>query len=141
MLHGVPAEDLPTVWPVVGPMLQAAIDRADGDYTLDDVAGWLDRRDWQLWVWITDDRITAACTTCILSHPRRRVCSVPLVGGSGLTAWWADGPGTIAAWAKAIGCDRMEGYDPRAGKLPAMAVWVRRLVGWRVVWATIRRDL
>lgn len=137
MLVGVPSTALETVWPKVAPMLERALRRADGDFTLADVYEWLAGREWQLWLWIEGAEVKCAATTTIITWPQRKVCSVPLVGGGSLKAWWSQGVDQIAEWAKGQGCDRLEGYDPRGAK----TVWGYVLPGWFGAWTVIRRAL
>lgn len=139
MLLGVPASHVPQVWHVVGPMLDRAIVRSDGDYSLDDVFGWVMARDWQLWVWVGPDGISCAAVTTIVTYPNRKVCCMPLIAGKNVGDWWLNGQSEMAEWARSQGCDRMEGYDIRAAR--GRAPWTRVVPGWAPKWMVIRRDL
>ena len=132
MLYGIPRAEVEPIWEVVGPLLQRAIEKSTGDFSLEDVRKALDERDMQLWIWAVDRVIYSAAVTQILTFPQRKVCAVPFVGGTRL-ADWLDCNELIGDWARDQGCAQMEGYV-RDG-------WLRKLKNWFKVWTTVRRDL
>ena len=132
MLVGIPHDQVDKCWSIVSPILQRGIARNNGDYELSDVYHGLMRRDMQLWAWITDNNIRAACITQILHMHHKRVCLMLLVAGTGLKDF-AKTQDIIADWARGQGCSQME-CNGRDG-------WLRVLKNWKKVWTTIRRDI
>lgn len=134
MLRGVRADRVDALWPTVGPMIQRAIDKSEGDYDLDDVLYHLTERDMQLWVWYTDTVITACAVTQIINYPQRSVCQVPFLSGVDYKIWIKANE-EIGLWAVTQGCQQLEGFC-RPGWLKILAHF-----NWRAVWTTTRKDL
>lgn len=132
VLVPIPAEHVATVWPMVAPLLAPAVRRADGTITLDDVRELLLARDMQLWTSWRGGTVEAAAVTEIRTYLRRRVCAIPFVGGVNRRHWLGFEP-VVADWARAHGCDALEGY--------ARPGWLRVLRHWRSCWTVIRRDV
>lgn len=135
MLYGVIHSEVPRVWPVVLPMLRKAFERCEGDYTEEDIYAGLLNREYQLWIYWHDLTIVAACVTCVVVYPQRKVCCFMLIGGKGLKFWKQSAQEGITTWAKEKGCTVLEGYDTRS--------WLRVLIkyGWRGVWLVIRKEI
>lgn len=70
--------------------------------------------------------------TELVSYPRRRACRVFLVGGTGMRRWLQSFQTTVEAFARAHGCDFMEG-GARFG-------WTRA-AGYRVVGCALAKEL
>jgi len=132
MLVGVLNTDIDEVWPIVSPLLQKAVDKGQGDFLLQDYYEALLLRNMQLWVWKPEEKITAACVTQILSYPRRKVCQILLLGGTGLKDWLKK-ENSLVEWAREQGCSQMEGFA-RDGWLGVLPHWVK-------CWNTIRRNI
>jgi len=135
MLLGVPHTSLDEVWDKAKLLLEKAYVRGERDYNLDDIRQGLLSRDYQLWVWVESGEILAACITCIVIYPRRKICALMMIGGKGLHLWKDEAQKIIVKWAKDNGCSALEGYQVRA--------WLRvlRSFNWRVAWTTIRKDI
>lgn len=135
MLAGIQHYDIERYWPHVAPLLQKALDKGQGDYSLEDIKDRLTARKYQLWVWHVDNKIITAAVTCIAELPQTNICCLLLIGGKGLKLWKDDGAKIIEAWARDKGCSALEGYDTRS--------WLRILMqhGWKKVWVTIRKEL
>ena len=135
MLVGIPFTSVEQQWPYVEPLLLKAHVTGAGDYTMDDIKRGLLARQYQLWVWYTDEKIVAACVTCVVVYPQRKVCCLMMIGGEGLHFWKDEGQKIIVAWAKSKGCSVLEGYDTRA--------WIRVLkqFNWKSVWTVIRKEI
>lgn len=109
-LHGVLYRNVPSVWPVVLPMVEKAIEYAHGELEADDVLNALLNRDMQLWV-VLDGRVVRAVTiTEISSFPRLKVCRVLMVAGDEMDKW-VDLVDVIEKWAMSQGCKRLESYN------------------------------
>lgn len=133
MLVGILHDEVDDVWAIVAPLLQKAIDVSEQDFDIDDVYWDIVERNMQLWVWADkNDDIVAACVTQLINKPRKRICSIPLIGGKDMKSWILCEP-AIIEWAKVNGCVQLEGYC-RDG-------WFRILRNWRKVWTTMRRDI
>lgn len=129
----VPAKDVAEAWPVVVGELRRAIKRADGVMTEETVYEALLSRDMQLWTAWQDGELQAAAVTQIVSYPGKKVAAIPLIGGRKRNDWLLFQP-QFEEWARANGCDALEGY--------ARPGWLRVLSNdWRHCWTVIRRDL
>jgi hypothetical protein len=133
MLHGVPFDRVETVWPVVQPMLQKAVDASQQDCGMEDIYFALLSRDMQLWTWVEDGAITAIFVTAIHNYPNRRVCQIPYIAGKGVHQWYPVVEQALSEWAKSRGCSQLEGFC-REG-------WLKILKNWRKAWITMRKDI
>jgi hypothetical protein len=110
---GILAEDLDTVWHYAGPLVQKALEYADGKLALEDAYQSIKAREMQLWlppggVWVTR----------IVCYPRsKRLESIAAAG-----EWrdWLKHGDVVLAWAKEQGCDAVEligrpGWGRRTG--------------------------
>ena len=123
----MPWDKVEPIWPLVEPLIQKAIDRGQGEYEAGDILAFLLSRDMQLWV---SDDLEAAAVTQIIVYPRRKVCSVLLVGGCGLHQW--KNTKVIETWAAAQGCELMRAHGRRG--------W-HRAVGWQEVYTVAEKRL
>lgn len=80
----VEPETLPTAWPICAPMLEPALEYAGWEYALQDVYTLIEQNKAQLWVVVEDRRVQLSFVTQVLTFPRKRVCRLWLLGGSGL---------------------------------------------------------
>lgn len=133
MLLGISSERLPRLWHHCAPLIDKAIQHTECDFDIDDVYRKALAKDCQIWVWVEKEEITACFVTTIHIHPKRKVCSVPLIGGRGLSVWRNGVDQTLGGWAKSQGCEYLEGY--------ARPGWLRVLKNWFTVSTTIRRKL
>lgn len=134
MLQGVHASQLEGIWNIVTPMIEAAIEKSQKDFWLEDVLVRLINRDMQLWVWYEEGAIVACCITQLVNYPRSRVCQMPFIGGKAMRKWLTkDVENIVVAWARERGCSQLEGFC-RDG-------WLRLLPHWRKVWTTMRRSV
>ena len=113
-LHGIPAPDIPGLWPHVLPVMKEAEGfwrgRMDAKHVLHECM--MGRM--QLWI-VADhiDNIEAAIVTQVADYPNLRVCRYVLVSGTGLQLW-EDSDEVLTAWAQARGCSMIEATG-RAG--------------------------
>lgn len=131
--HGVPAHEVVTIWPEVAPLIQKAIDRSQGEMTVEDVAKFIAERDMQLWVAEKNGRVSAAFVTSIANHPRLRVLRIVLCGGEGLGEWRDAAQAQFEKFAKANGCRQLDIIGRRG--------WGRALEGWQEAYVVFRRDI
>jgi hypothetical protein len=142
-MHGVPAEIVPLVWPIVRKMLLSAIDHAESDLSESTVYRDLLARNSQLWLACVYEVLrwkkpvgwpVAAGVTQILVRDKRKVCQLFLIGGKGLAAFM-DFEDVLTEWARFHNCTELEGNDGRNG------AWLRVLKrrGWRASYTVIRK--
>jgi hypothetical protein len=105
VIEGVLHKDVLSVWPQVEPLLNKALLRRHGEYTSEDILGFLRSRDMQLWT-ASDGVIRAAAISQIISYPQLKVCLFTHLGGSGLRFWKAAQP-LIESWARSQGCQAL----------------------------------
>lgn len=130
---GIPWWRVDRTWEITALLIDKAIQTTDCDFDIDDVHSRILNKEAQLWAWIEGDEITACFVTTILINPKRKICSVPLIGGTGLKIWRKGVDETLGTWAKAQGCEYLEGYARKG--------WLRVLKDWFIVSTTIRRKL
>ena len=126
--HGIPA-----IWSEAGAMINRAVERGDGNYTLENVFALLVNNHAQLWVAVDEDEtIHAAMVTQITNFPQKMILTVLYLAGKHRKNWqiFMD---DIELWAKNQGCVGMEAYA-RKGLL-------RWLPDWRRVYTVIRKDI
>lgn len=121
----VPEEHVRAIWPRVLPLLQPAIDRADGRISADTVLQGLISRTHLLWLVSDEDNIAAALTTRVAKYPLKQMLVVECLGGSRMKEWVAGVSDTLQHFAKDYGLDGIEMFG-RAG-------WARSLkpYGWK----------
>lgn len=134
MLQGVTSKEILGIWDKIAPMLQKAIDKTQHDFDIEDILKFLLSSDMQLWIWVENAQIIACCVSQIINYPRRKVCQLPYIAGSGLKRF-IESENIIMQWARKQGCSQLEGFD-RGG-------WVRvlKVKDWFRVWTTIRKDI
>lgn len=120
-LYGVPYNALEDAWGPAWLLLDKAMTRMNiyKYFSEEDIKGFVESRDMQLWVAVVDDKLVAAFITQFISYPRRKVFDVFLVGGSKLGDWVAPSWDTLKRYAKSKDCDGIRGFG-REG-------WVRVL--------------
>ncbi|HEX4594024.1 MAG TPA: hypothetical protein VH157_07100 [Bryobacteraceae bacterium] len=81
-------EILEVVWDPVRPLLQKAVDRERGRFTVDHILYWILGRTHQLWVAVIDGRMEAAIISEVLLQPSgKRSCCIQLAGGARVEDW------------------------------------------------------
>ena len=120
------------LWPKVGPLLDKAVKRANGNLYLEDLLNDILAERAALWVVFNDREIEGAFTTQVSLYHRRRVCAVPFVGGRNLR-YWLEAYELIKDWARARNCDAVEGYARKG--------WFRMLPKMKPIYTVTREDL
>lgn len=133
MLGVISPADIDRTWSLCAPMLKKAV-RKENPYTLEEYKQGLKDGTFQLWTWVENNKIICCGITTILTFPSKKICSMPIVGGTYLKIWKEESQRIIAEWAKRNGCAIIEGYASRKG-------WLRVLPNWKPVWITIHRSL
>lgn len=128
---------LPSVWGLVAPHLQRAIDVCHGRITLEQVATAALEGEYLVWVVtnVSSGTIVAAYTTRLGSYPNRNALAVDLVGGSELSRWVEQAFQKIEQHARRCDCDLIEGFGRPA--------WGRILArdGWEPAYMTYHKEL
>jgi len=121
----VPEEHVHAIWPRVLPMLQPAIDRADGRISADTVLQGLISRTHLLWLISFEDQIAAAFTTRVARYPLKQMLVIECLGGEKLNEWAQSTTEMLRSFAKDYGLDGIEMFG-RDG-------WSRALkpYGWK----------
>lgn len=100
ILEPVPALAVNDVWEASRHLIQRAID-VEGDHTLAEVRKSLLERDRQLWLGLED-----GVRAILITQVQKPVCYVELCAGEGIKC--LPFLGVVEAWAKELGCTRME---------------------------------
>lgn len=136
VLCTVDADEIFLVWESVVQLIASVINhpRNDKDEGLVDVYDKLVDGAYQLWISERDDKVEAICITAIEQRPRKKIARIPYIAGVKHKNWihFMD---ALIRWARANGCDEMEGYF-RQG-------WLRVLRGseWEFNWTHGRLKL
>ncbi len=130
-LVGVPAVQIPPLWPRIEPLVRRGLAHADGRYRPEDLLRGLLGRDMQLWL-VAGDGIEAVCITEIVRYPRQRRCNLFLCAGTGMRRW-VPLRETIERWARAQGCVAIE-LQGRPG-------WSRVLRDYQQTHVLLRKEL
>ena len=113
------------------PRLQAALDRAGGEYTLDDIWDIVASGEGQLW---HNDEFSGV--TQVIDYPQKKVVLVHLAGGDLDALLKAAGPGgDLEKFAKIVGADGIEIVGRRG--------WVRAMadIGYREQYVRVYKEL
>ena len=77
----VESKDVDTIWPLVRDLLQEAVDRNLGEFTLEDIRIWLLHNQMNLWIIGNKDEIFLAVVTEFVIYPRETRLRIVLGGG------------------------------------------------------------
>lgn len=80
-LHPVDVGHIHRLWPEVERFVAAALEHADGDYTLESVKTLLATGQWMLIVWVDEQKIAGAATVHLFNRPHDRVAFITAIGG------------------------------------------------------------
>lgn len=109
----VNAEDVDILWPKISDHLQAALDRGQGEYRLEDIHNYLIEGQMRLWIlYDREGRLLSSAVCEIHDYPQKRVCTVVLTGGETVDHW-AYGMAAIEDWARQNKADAVVAYTRR----------------------------
>lgn len=119
---------LKKLWPVVGPLLERAVELSGGTTTLAETFQALLDLKKQLWVIVTEDggnkNISAAGITSLQSFPSGlQVANIEMLGGENMKAWFGLKE-KFEDWAKDEGCTEV--------RLFARKAWARHLSDYKL---------
>lgn len=104
----VPPEFCPTEWSNVHDLLQPAIERSGGRWTMSDLLLALCTANQQLWITKEGDEIVAAMTTQIVDYPSKRMLAVQFLGGRDFDEWSNDLLSLLERFAIDMSCHGIE---------------------------------
>lgn len=114
ILSAVRPEDVETVWPLAGPMIQMGIGERMVTHTLDDVLFDLIDSYKTLWLLFEDKEVVGAAVTDVEITPRLRVAVLRWAGGNGIKSGVKPSLKAFAEWARLNDCDLIR-IDGRKG--------------------------
>ena len=132
-LRAVEPWNVPRYWAIVAPLLEPAVEYADGNLGIEDLRDSLLQGQMHLWVSFRGAQLEMAFITRFNAYQRRRSCQVVVLGGENREHWREDHQAKIEAWAKQYGCDCLEIWGRKG--------WIRALPDWRSVYTMMRKDL
>jgi hypothetical protein len=109
-IRGVPVELLSRFWPYATPYIKRALDRATGEFSLDDVHRFARDAQIQLWLVYDGERICGAATTEIVRFSAKNRLRVLTVGGEEFDLWAPALDRKLREWALTHKCDGIEAY-------------------------------
>lgn len=127
---------LQTMWPLIAPLLQRAVDHSEGKTTLKETVGDLMAKRKQLWVIIGDDKkILSAAVSMLQSFESGLVlATIILLGGEGGNLDEILGlRSQFEVWAKTEGCNRVDMYLRKG--------WARKLPDYRLVAYVMSKEI
>ena len=119
----VPVAGVPKLWPVVRDMLELAVSRSGGRWTMHDVLEAILLGNQQLWVaYDANGTVQAACTTLITVYPNARFVGIQFLGGKAMSLWAEEGWNMMKKFAKDHACVGIEiigrlGFEKTVKKL------------------------
>lgn len=109
------------VWPLCEKYVNDALGFGAGCFEAEDIRKFCEKGNMQLWTAVRGNDVIAAVITEITDYPRKRVVSVPFIGGRALRSWFRKMLYEIESWSKEMGCVAMQGGARRGwGKLAKM---------------------
>lgn len=138
MFCGIASAAIPRWRPVVGPMIETALQYGDGGFTADDVLDRCEKKLAGLWAGFSQECATSDPPECVLvteivAKPRRTIARLWIAAGRNLGLWLPIGQPVLDRWALAEGATALE--------LRGRPGWTRRAPGWRLDEVVMRRDL
>ena len=105
----LPKEMLPEVWPVVAPGIQAAVDRAAGRMSMENIANYIMGGKWQLWLFLKNKEYKALAITEITVCPSgMKILNLVVCTGEDKELWEVLIPSTLEHFARIEGCKLFE---------------------------------
>lgn len=125
MIRGVPASEVPDVWPSIKKFLDKPIELSNGRLSNLSVLDALLEREMQLWLAVDKEVLGAMVTQIITYSTGLKVLSVVLIGGREMDKWIRFWP-LIEEWGRFHGCKIAEIPRGRWG-------WSRVLKDWNAM--------
>ena len=126
------AEDIDLVWGDVVPLIEKALQHAEGELVPGDIKKHLDKGDRRLWVALEGKETIAAMVTELIQYPRKKIVRVITLAGKNMDMWYDFLP-MIEGYAIRNGCSSLEAWS-RNGM-------ARKLKDWKHSYDIITKDL
>ena len=101
----IPAQFVHKHFHLAAPLLQKAIDKGNGEFTLDDLQSACSRGEQQLLLIMVSGKCVCAMTVISYNFPRHRQAYMSYIGGSQTKEGWEQ----FKQWVIDQGCDRISG--------------------------------
>ena len=115
----VPREEVPEIWPIVGPMIERAIAYTANRVGIIDVYADILMQNLTLWVAFTDESVIIGCAVVrIYDTPLCRCMTFEYLAGESVDLWLTDGLVVLNSYAHRMKCKLMDcrgrfGWVPR----------------------------
>ena len=126
------AEDIGLVWDDVVPLIEKALQHAEGELVPDDIKKHLDKGDLRLWVALEGKETIAAMVTEVIQYPRKKIVRVITLAGKNMDMWYDFLP-MIEGYAIRNGCSSLEAWSRKG--------MTRKLKDWKHSYDIITKDL
>ena len=126
------AEDIDLVWDDVVPLIEKALQHAEGELVPDDIKKHLDKNDLRLWIALEGKETIAAMVTEIIQYPRKKIVRVITLAGKNMDMWYDFLP-MIEGYAIRNGCSSLEAWSRKG--------MARKLKDWKHSYDIITKDL
>ena len=128
----IEAEDVGLVWDDVVPLIERALQHAEGELVPDDIKKHLDKNDLRLWIALEGKETIAAMVTEIIQYPRKKIVRVITLAGKNMDMWYDFLP-MIEGYAIRNGCSSLEAWSRKG--------MARKLKDWKHSYDIITKDL
>lgn len=133
-LYGVLANAIDLIWSEASPIIEQALAHADSKYSLEDVYGFIQSRDMQLWAIYNNKGLQGITVTQIICYPQEKRLLIVFLAGIDFDKWinlWFP----MRDWAKEEGCTACEIFG-RPG-------WERRLkeIGFEKIHTVLKVEI
>ena len=126
------AEDIDLVWDDVVPLIEKALQHAEGELVPDDIKKHLDKGDLRLWIALEGKETIAAMVTEVIQYPRKKIVRVITLAGRNMDMWYDFLP-MIEGYAIRNGCSSLEAWSRKG--------MARKLKDWKHSYDIITKDL
>jgi len=105
----VPPMHIESAWPSLAPLLEPAVERSHGRWSMEHIKEWALFNEKQIWI-VFDDSKTIHCVavTQNVVYPTSKMLSIEFLGGAGLDTWAFKLLDVLNNWAKDSGCNGIE---------------------------------
>lgn len=126
--------DIDTFWQEVEPFINKALEYNHGEFTTEDIYGWLKNQKMQLWV-VHENGIQAAAVTEVVIYPRKKIVRILALAGNGFDEWSDDLQALFEFWGKKLDADGIEIIGRRG--------WIKKLekYGYSEAHTVLKKEL
>jgi len=128
----IESNDIDLVWNDVVPLIEKALQHAEGELVPDDIKKHLDTSELRLWVALENKDVIAAMVTEIVQYPRKKIVRVITLAGKDMSMWYDFLP-MLEGYAIRSGCSSLEAWTRKG--------MTRKLKDWKHSYDIITKDL